>query len=475
MDLKAQIIAPPDFMRLSQQIAYSFMDAYLKDRHYEEDYIDLLCEMTTFSEDSNLNGIAARALFSIIIESLCDDFEDLQTETYNRVMAQIITYCRRLSPARELDRFLHEFGIYTRDDLLTRIKEIRLDSKILSHKRSVKKILLLSRITIGADVAITSIIIQRLAKLFPAAEMVLIGDSKLNEIYGGNSNIRLSHVAYNRRGGMLERLSSWQSVLNVIDRELAACPLENTILIDLDHYFFFDSRSEGSFAGNLSMAQLTNAWLNEITGMEDFCHSMIWPLKSNLQKAAQLYTKLKCNGARRVIVLNFGVGGNPRKKVGGRLEQNLLLNLLQEPNTVILLDKGFGGEELQSANALLAGIKASGYAIHSAEFSRAVEDSVLDWGIIGLQTRIGEIAAVIANCDEYIGYDSACQHIAAAVATPCLTIFAGSNNMRFIRRWSAFGSNTCKIVHVDTLRDPSAIDVENIIIRILNERRMQTD
>ena len=93
--------------------------------------------------------------------------------------------------------------------------------------------------------------------------------------------------------------------------------------------------------------------------------------------------------------------------------------------------------------------------------------------MIGLQTRIGEIAAIIAKCDEYIGYDSACQHIAAALQTPCLTIFAGSNNMRFIRRWSAFGANSCQIVHVDTLSDLTAIDVEDIITRIMNERRVQ--
>ncbi len=194
-NLKAQIISPHDFVRLSQQIAYSFMDAYLKDCHYEDDYIDLLCEMTTFSKDTDLNGIAARALFGIIIESLCDDFEDLQTETYNRVMAQIISYCRKLRGAKELDRYLREFQIYTRDDLLTRINKIRMDSKVLSRKRNVAKILLLSRVTIGADVAVTGIIIQRLAQLFPSAELVLIGGRKLDEIYGGNSNIRLSHVA----------------------------------------------------------------------------------------------------------------------------------------------------------------------------------------------------------------------------------------------------------------------------------------
>ena len=139
-----------------------------------------------------------------------------------------------------------------------------------------------------------------------------------------------------------------------------------------------------------------------------------------------------------------------------------------------MLDKGLGEKELQYSNSLLDAVKQNGYPIKDAVFS-AEFNSDINSGMIGLQTRIGEIAAIIAKCDEYIGYDSACQHIAAALQTPCLTIFAGSNNMRFIRRWSAFGANSCQIVHVDTLSDPTAIDVEDIITRIMNERRAGND
>ncbi len=172
-----------------------------------------------------------------------------------------------------------------------------------------------------------------------------------------------------------------------------------------------------------------------------------------------------------MIAVNFGVGGNPRKKVGAFMEQRLLLSLLAEPGTVVLLDKGSGIEELHGCNALMADVSDHGHPVEEATFEGSF-DSPMTGGLIGLQTGIGEIAAVIAHCDEYIGYDSAGQHIAAALETPCLTIFAGSNNMRFIRRWSAFGSNSSKIVHVDTLSDPSAIDVEDIITRITRERRV---
>ena len=480
-------VARKEIQRLSRQIAHSFMDAYLKDCHYEADYIDLLCEMTTFSEDTNLTGSAAQALFRIIIESLCDDFEDLQTETYNRVMSQLITYCRKLPSGRELDRCLNEFNIHDGDGLLDRIKAIRTDGKTLSHQQEVKKILLLSRVTIGADVAITSIIIQRLARLYPDAEMVLIGGSKLDEIYGGNSRIRLQTVDYNRRGGLIERLSSWQLVLNIVKQELAAYPLESIILIDPDsrlsqlgvlpiipeqNYYFFDSRSDVSFTSNMSMAQLTNSWVTKLTGEDDFRYPRVWPRSSNLTKAKRLYDEIKDSGARRVIAINLGVGGNQRKKVGRLLETELLLTLLREPDTVIVLDKGLGDDELQNSNSLLTAVKEHGFAATNVDFGAAL-DSDIRSGVIGVQTRIGEIAAIIAKCDEYIGYDSACQHIAAAQDIPCLTIFAGSNNMRFIRRWSAFSASDCQIVHVDTLTDPTAIDVEDIITRIMNERRMR--
>ncbi len=487
--LKAATVDVEEIARLSRQIAHSFMDAYLKDCHYEEDYIDLLCEMTTFSEDTGLTGIAAQALFRIIIESLCDDFEDLQTETYNRVMAQLISFCRKLPSGRDLNQYLNDFNIFNRDDLLRRIESIRMDGKHVSRQQDLKKILLLSRVTIGADVAITSIIIQRFADLFPDAEMVLIGGSKLDEIYGGNPCIRLQTVDYSRQGGLIERLSSWQLVLNIIQQELADCPLENTLLIDPDsrlsqlgvlpliaedQYFFFDSRSDISFASNMSMAQLTNTWINRVTGEEDFRYPRVWPRSSNLTKAAEFYGELKRGGARRVIVINFGVGGNRRKKVGWRLEKELVISLLQEPDTVIVLDKGFGDEELQNTNMLLEAVKENGFAALEAVFGVTLGRSIHS-GVIGMQTRIGEIAAIISKCDEYIGYDSACQHIAAALETPCLTIFAGSNNMRFIRRWSAFSPDNCQIVHVDTLTDPTSIDVQDIITRIMNERGMQAD
>ncbi|MBW2411127.1 MAG: hypothetical protein JRF72_15115 [Deltaproteobacteria bacterium] len=278
-----------------------------------------------------------------------------------------------------------------------------------------------------------------------------------------------------------------ENLLKIVQDELSRASGERTILIDpdsrlsqlgvlplisLDRYYFFDSRSEAALDHQVSMAQLTNTWLDRVTATADFCNPKVWLQPEMVQKATRWCASLKSKGARRIIAINFGVGGNPRKTLGEEFELRLLKALLRQPGSLILLDQGFGKDEQRHTACLINAIEQTGIPVRSTAFDQC-HDLKIEEGLIGLKTKIGEIAAVISQCDEYIGYDSAGQHIAAAVETPCLTIFAGSNNMRFIRRWSACGPQRCRRVHVDTLSRPGAIEIDDIIIRTLNEREDQ--
>lgn len=475
---------PESLIRLSRQIAYSFLDLYLKDCHYEGDFINLLCEMMTFSTDPQLNNPGVQALFGIIIERLCDDFETLQTETYNRVMTQVISYCRTIPDGNKLNDQLNKFGLYSDKDLLQRINRIRRNGNRLADKKNIKKILILSRVTIGADVAITSIIIQRLNEMYPAAEIILIGNSKLGEVYGDNAWIRISEISYSRKGGLMSRLVSWQRMLEIIENESLNLQPDQIVLIDPDsrisqlgvlplvpeiNYYFFDSRSDTSFNQKMSMVELTNSWINDITDSKEFRYPKVWIPDEYLRTAGQLFNNLRDQGIEKIIVANFGVGGNTRKSVGRNFEKKLLTTLLQNPNTVILLDKGFGDQERSYINSLIEEIDQEGYPTMHMKFASRPKE-LINRGIIGIESGIGEIAALIALADEFIGYDSACQHISAALGTPCLTIFAGSNNIRFIRRWSAHGRSRCSIVHVDILTGSRIVEIDDIIIRIMQLR-----
>lgn len=470
---------------LSRQIALSFMDRYFFNDLYEEEYIRLLCEMATFFDDDKLNNIGTTALFGIVIEGLCDDFEELQTETYNRVMSQVATFCRRLPAAKALDRRLSEFGLETEQEIFARIEKIRnLSDGYKDMSSPPKKIFILSRVTIGADVAITSVLIQRLAHTFPESEIIVMGGDKLMDIFGGNSRIRIKQVNYSRRGNLVERFNSWLAVLEAINEEASTGNSEDIIVADPDSrltqlgilpiintekYLFFNSRGKDSYPKKISIAELANLWLDNILGESYFCHPTVWLQDAKLDRASRFATALRKAGCNKIITMNLGVGGNSRKRLADDFEEKLILKLLEAPKTVIVLDQGSGDEELARSKNLITAAGKHGFTTRYTEFN-SPDDINISEGIIGIVCGIGEIAALISQCHEFIGYDSACQHIAASCGIPTYTIFAGSNNPRFIRRWRASGPTKSEIIHVDTLTHPPMFDIDDVITRISDSR-----
>ena len=480
-----KIACPEDELsRLSRQVAFSFVDRYYQNGSFEPEYIDLLCEMATSFSDMELNNRAASALFEIIVEKLCDDYEEMPVEIYSRLMSQVITYCRNVSAGKALDKRLTEFRISSFESLYHRANYIHTREYSWDIKKSPDKIILLSRVTIGADVAILSVMIQRLAKLFPQTEIVIIGNKKLTGVFGGNPQIRIKQLNYARRGGLLERFASWHETLDILAEEMPPDCEENILLIDPDsrisqlgvlplthheNYLFFNSRKFPLSAKNTCMAELANHWMDTVFGISDFCYPKVWTPSPIAHQARNMTSHLSAAGCRKLITVNFGVGENPRKRISTDFEKKLLQEILKSPQTVVLLDRGFGADELSRSGSLIAELRAQGFETASVRFGDS-ELPGMSHGILGVECKIGEIAALIAECDEFIGYDSACQHIAAAAQTPTLTIFAGSNNMNFIRRWSACGNTQCKIVHVNTLTDPQHINTDEAILRIMEER-----
>lgn len=69
--------------------------------------------------------------------------------------------------------------------------------------------------------------------------------------------------------------------------------------------------------------------------------------------------------------------------------------------------------------------------------------------IVTWDGSIGAFAGLIAASDQYIGYDSAGQHIAAALGVKTLTVFVSSNNATFTERWRPFGKGKVEVVNVE--------------------------
>lgn len=466
---------------LARQVALSFMDRALFSERYEGGYIDLLCTMATAPRSDAANRAGASALFGIVIEGLCDDFEDPQTAIYNRVMTQVLAYCRRLAAGRALDRRLSAFGLRTEQDILRRIDALRKTVPRPVRRLRPDRILVLSRMTVGADVAITSVLLQRFGAAFPGAELVLVGDARLEQIFGANPRLRFRVLEYARRGGLLERFSSWHHLLEVVGQEAGA----RTLLVDPDsrltqlgilpvtdrrRYLFFDSRADHPAGARRSMSELANLWADQVLGRAAPAPPAVWLSESLRRRAAELAETLRARGARHLVAVNLGVGGNPRKRVGDAFEAKLLSYLLEPAGTVLILDKGAGEEELDRSGRLLCGLAAAGVPVVHARLEGTPPRLEGGRGAVGIEGGVGEVAAVIACCDEFVGYDSAFQHIAAALGVPTCTVFAGSNNPRFVRRWRAGGPGSVKVVHVDTLSRAPLFDDEDIVARVASVR-----
>ena len=470
--------------QLCQQVSYSFIDHSYYNDHYEKEYIDLLCEIATFSPDPQLAHTASAALFGIIIEQLCDDYQDFQFDTYSRVMTQIVSYCRTLPEGALLHEHLNAHNITNHRELFNYAHGVHYKQYQFKPARPIHRIFLLSRITIGADVAIISVMTQCLMKLFPQAEIVIIGNNKLKEVFGGNPRVRIRLLNYKRRGGLLGRLHTWTEVSDIIKEESASESPDRILIIDPDsritqlgllplgedqNYFYFNSHPESSATPRASIADITNQWLNRVFGSVDFCYPQVSLMSDVCHQVEKFEKAVRKGGCKRMVVVNLGVGGNDQKRLGLEFEIKLMLRLLDDLQTVVVFDMGYGDEEWNRADRILTEVRNKKIPAQQLQF-KEIDQICLSYGIVGVQSGIGQMAGLISCADEFIGYDSACQHIAAALRIPTLTIFAGTNNPRFIHRWSACGEETTKIVHINSHLEMDSSMVEGIVERIMQER-----
>src|SRR4030095_7694202 len=162
---------------LPEQLVSDFLIAYRASQVYLRDRIARLAEMAA-DEDAQIAESATRALFTALVEPLADSFEPGAVSLYNQAFAQVIQICRRNPRAKPIDQELDDFGLRNEQDLIARADGVRPTTPLTGSTGSydnMRRVVILSRVTLGADVAITSVIIERVKLVFPYAEIVLVG------------------------------------------------------------------------------------------------------------------------------------------------------------------------------------------------------------------------------------------------------------------------------------------------------------
>jgi hypothetical protein len=193
---------------ISEQLIEEFLIEYRNSGLYLSDRIARIAELVIAPGETAQS--ASSALFTRFVEPLADSFQTSAVTVYNRVLAQVIQACRKDAQAADLDRELVGCGLTSEEDLVVRAERLRLAYRLINlgySNQHIKRVIILSRITIGADIAVTSLVMDRMKREFQCAELVLVGGAKAIELLLGDSRVRfelkLLTVSNHKQGSRL--------------------------------------------------------------------------------------------------------------------------------------------------------------------------------------------------------------------------------------------------------------------------------
>ncbi len=337
-----------------------------------------------------------RALFGILAEGLADRFEPALCTAYARLFSQAVAYANpEVDPGA----------------LVARYERVRRPRPILAKPR---RVFVLSRVSLGADVAVTSVMLAAARRRFPHAETCFVGPMKNYELFAADRHIHHFPIEY-QRGSLRDRLAVWSGLQSavcaidgvVIDPDTRLTQLGLLPICEEDHHHLFESRSYEAESGR-TLSDLAAAW-----GVETFGGPPARPFVALPRLPARA----------PYIAISLGVGENAAKRIADPFEEELL-RLLAGTGMALSIDQGAGGEEAERVKRAL-------------ERSGATA-TVWEGSFAGF-------AQIIAASKLYVGYDSAGQHVAAACDVPLISIFAGFPSPRLFDRWRPVGARSTVI------------------------------
>ncbi len=374
----------------ADELAREILDACLIDGTWPSRVLDDLIERALDEDEPFSARAATRALFGIVIEQLGDLFEPALCDVYARLFSHVI---ERAMPEHNAQALFLRYR---------RVRQVR-----SFRGGEVRRVFVLSRITLGADVAVTSVALAAAKHRFPSAEICLVGPEKNTAMFAGDPCIVPVTVTYGRGSLLRDRLLAAAELRVAVDER-------SSIVIDPDsrltqlglipvcddaRYFFFESRA---FGGELegALPDLIAQWLSQVFDVE----------------RQRPYTAPVRQDRIADITVSLGVGENGNKRIDDEFEFQVLAKLLSYGRT-LMLDRGAGGEEADRVNALAERLGMPAL-LHLHDGSYA------------------EFASHIQQANLHVGYDSAGQHVAAAANVPLISVFCGYASERMLSRWS---------------------------------------
>ena len=441
-------------------------------RHPTFAHIDALADAADSADEAE-RGAGITALFAGLVEPLNDGFTPAGRAGYARWFAHL---CWRIG-ARD-DRIrqrLAQLGVTDETALHARFQAARLTPPV--PPKTASRVVILSRVTIGADLLLTTVALQRLRMAYPQAELVVLGDAKLQALIGGFANVRVRPLAYGRRGPLRERLASWLALVDAVDAEapdLVFAPDSRLdqlgilpVITDASRYLLWENIIP--VGAQVSLARALDRFLAErLQQSTTPCEPR------TVLDAATHATHLRLAaafGAAPIAAVKLDHGGNPAKSLP-RAAEVLLLTHLRAQGWRVLLDRGFGATELASSDELLNEVGWVPIDLDDSthQLGQAV-DSVMPGAlaeaeVIRFHGSIGGWAAACAACGLAISYDSVGHHLAAGLGIPVITAFTGHADARFAVAWKPHGPGAVTLIEIPTALKSDPVQWKRLLAAI---------
>lgn len=356
------------------------------------------------------------ALFRDLVEPLADHFEFRLVNAYVHIFSRAIeAVYPDLEAAKLIERFMR----------------IRKPRKFLGNPETVENVFVMSRVTIGADIAITSRVLRAAFTHFPSAKIHFVGSRKNYDLFEPEIGLELVETPYKRGGTLQEKLSIYPALAKALS-------IPNAIIIDPDsrlsqsgllplgeedNYYFFESRSWWTDE-DMPLGEMTERWVEQTFDVP--IHMPIVTTEDRLEGFD--------------VTISFGVGENPEKAIEWPFEGRLL-QLLVDRGLNVLVDTGAGGPEAERVHRAIAFTKPSASGSVTPYYG-----------------SFKEFASEINASQLYIGYDSAGGHAACALGVPGLLLFKGYPNERFMIRWIPWGDGELEILDAQDMEVDEALD-----------------
>ena len=418
-----------------------------------------------FSKSKQRAELATKAIFAEIVEPWADSFLPEACTQYVHFMSEVL-----YAPGSTVAEELAELGYPTPESLRSRYRRLLERSAPgltfdEDERDEIQRVIFLSRVTLGADIAVVGTVLGCARWAFPNAELVLLGPRKnIRLLASGYHFVKRVELSYNRGGSLKQRLAAWPRVRAKLQALTEDLPAKRCLVVDPDsrlsqlgllpvfsddYYCFWESRSEdvkdptpiGIYAG---------VWSKFLWGMWSWNEDSFPWVSLDWRDGRKLHMMI--NRRRPVAAVSFGYGGRESKRLGDRFEDEVL-EILRARGYRIIIDCGAGEEEEDLVKRRVRAFKGSVRPL--ADTSWPPRHKLAD--LMHFSGTLLAFGSFASGADLFIGYDSAAAHMAAALYVPVIDIFVGAQSALMRQRWTPSGQMEVRVIPANGPEDSDEV------------------